>query len=84
MQRDEARKVITSALWLAKERVTGELDEKEITRERLSDLMARMGIGADQRPSAADLTEALGGDLAPDVSAAIGEWSREDVPVTPQ
>jgi hypothetical protein len=84
MQRDQARKVITSALWLAKERVTGELDEKEITRERLADLSVRMGTGMESPPSAADLTEALGDPDDGEVREAIRVWSQGDAPVTPR
>lgn len=84
MQRDEARKVITSALWLAKERVVGELNAKEIDRERLADLSVRMGIGMESPPSAADLTEALGNPDDGEIRQAIRVWSQEDAPVTPQ
>jgi hypothetical protein len=84
MQRDEARKVITSALWLAKERVTGEISPKEIARERLSDLIVRMGVGMEGRPTGADLTEALGDPDDREVREAVRVWSQEDAPVTPQ
>jgi hypothetical protein len=84
MQREEARKVITSALRLARERVTGGLDEKEVRRERLSDLMARMDAGTGQRPTGDDLTDALGDPDDNEVREAIRAWSQEDAPVTPQ
>ena len=84
MQRDEARKVLTSALWLAKERVVGELNEKEITRERLADLSVRMGTGMDNPPSAADLAEALGDPDDGEIREAIRVWSQEDAPSIPQ
>lgn len=84
MQRNEARKVITSALWLAKERVTGDLDAKEIRRERLSDLIVRMGVGMENRPTAGDLTEALGDPDDGEIREAVRVWSQEDAPVIPQ
>lgn len=74
MQREEARKVIVSALWLARERVTGDLDEKDIARERITDLMARMRTGADSRPAAGDLAEVLG-DSDAEVRAALAAWT---------
>lgn len=84
MQRDEARKILVSALWLARERATGEPGQKEIVRERLSDLMGRMGIGMDARPTGADLTEALGDPDDGEIREAIRVWSQEDIPVIPQ
>lgn len=84
MQRDEAREVITAALRLAKERVTGDLEAKEIMRERLADLIVRMDPRTGCPPEAADLTEVLGEDLEPSVRKAVGAWSQEDAPVTPQ
>lgn len=84
MQREEARNVIVSALWLARERVTGDLDEKEIARERLADLMVRMGTGMENPPTAADLTDALGDPGDDEIRAAIRAWSQEDAPLTPQ
>lgn len=74
MQREEARKVIASALWLARERVTGDLDEKRIRRERITDLMARMGIGVHPRPTGEDLREVLA-DQGEDVRAALAAWT---------
>lgn len=74
MQREEARKVITSALWLAKERVTGNLEEKQIRRERIRDLMARMQVGADPRPNGDDLREVLA-DQDPEIRAALAAWT---------
>jgi hypothetical protein len=74
MQREDARKILTSALWLARERVTGELDEKKIKRERITDLTARMVIGADNRPTGEDLREVLAGQDE-DVRAALAAWT---------
>lgn len=79
MQREEARKVISSALWLARERTTGELDEKEVRRERLADLMTRMKVGMDDPPTAGDLLEVLDGS-DPEIAAAVAAWSPEDAP----
>jgi hypothetical protein len=79
MQREEARTVIRSALWLAKERVVGELDEKETRRERISDLMVRMGLGADNWLRAADLLVVLD-DSDPEIKEALAAWSPEDAP----
>jgi hypothetical protein len=73
MQREEARKVIVSALYLARERVTGDLDAKVIRRERLTDLMARMGTGMTPRPTADDLSEVLA-DPDAEVREAIEAW----------
>lgn len=74
MQREEARKVISSALWLAKERVTGDLEEKQVKQERIRDLMARMEIGADPRPTGEDLREVLA-DQDPEIRAALAAWT---------
>jgi len=73
MQRDEARKVLRSALWLARERAVGDLEEKKIARERISDLESRMGIGTDSQPTAGDLLEVLGDDDA-EIRAALAAW----------
>jgi len=73
MQRDEARKVLRSALWLAREQAVGDLEEKKIARERITDLEARMGIGMDSQPTAGDLREVLG-DGDAEIRAALAAW----------
>jgi hypothetical protein len=83
MQREEARTVIRSALWLPEgPRLGGELDEKETRRERISDLMVRMGLGADNWPRAADLLVVLD-DSDPEIKEALAAWSPEDAPPHP-
>lgn len=83
MQREDARNVLVSALWLAKERVVGELDDKEVARERLSDLVIRMREGAESPPTAADLADVLD-DSDPEVKEAVAAWSQEDAPGGPR
>jgi hypothetical protein len=74
MDTEEAGTVIVGALKLAKERVTGELDEKERRCERLSDLIVRMPLDEKARPSQADLAEALGNPDDGKIRAAIASW----------
>lgn len=74
MQREDACKVLVSALRLARERVTGELDEKEFARERIADLTARMRTGAESAPTAGDLREVLA-DQDPEIRAALAAWT---------
>ena len=83
MTREQARKAIISALWLTRERLTGDLEYKKIRRERLTDLKARMGTGAENPPAAADLREVLDESI-PGIREAIAVWSPEEAPVTPQ
>lgn len=78
------RDAILAALRLMKERVTGELDAKNIQRERLSDLIVRVGLygdnpTAEERPTEADLRDALGlrGVL---IEGALEEWAAGDPP----
>jgi hypothetical protein len=81
MDREHARDVIIATLKLAKERVTGDLDQKEIRRERLADLIVRMDL-EDDTPTAQDLAEMLGDpdDGEPELRRAMAAWSQEDVP----
>jgi hypothetical protein len=74
MDIEEAGTVILGALRLAKERVTGELDEKERRRERLADLIVRMPLDEKARPTQEDLTEALGNPDDGKIRAAISIW----------
>ena len=74
MQREDARKVLVSALWLARERITGDLDEKQIRHERFTDLMARMGTGMQPRPTEEDLREVLT-DPDDEVMEALAAWT---------
>lgn len=83
MQREEAREVIESALRLTRERVAGGLDEKEIQRERLADLIARMRPDGCEEPTAADLADALGDPDGKGLREAIRAWA-EDAPGIPQ
>lgn len=83
-QGSSARDTILAGLRLAKERVTGELDAKEIQRERLSDLLARVGLygdnpGHENRPTEADLREALGAHAGM-FRPALEEWAAGDSP----
>jgi hypothetical protein len=72
----QAQEIIEQALTLARERVTGELNEKEARRERLSDLIARMNF-PEVRPTAEDLTEALGDPDRKVLREAIAVWQAE-------
>lgn len=79
MDTEEAGTVIAAALKLARERVTGEADQKEQQRERLADLIVRVGMyegkpDAEGRPSRGDLTEALGDPDGSVVRAALAAW----------
>jgi hypothetical protein len=74
MDIEEAGTVIIGALKLAKERVTGELDEKERRRERLADLIVRMPLDEEARPTQEDLTEVLGNPDDGKIRAAISIW----------
>lgn len=79
-----ARDTILAALRLAKERVTGELDAKEIQRERLSDLIVRVGLygdnpAAEERPGAPDLRDVLGIRDTP-LQDALKAWAAGDPP----
>lgn len=83
-QGPSARDAILAALRLAKEQVTGELDAKEIQRERLSDLIVRIGLYGDnptaqERPRAADLREVLGIRDTP-LQDALKAWAAGDPP----
>jgi hypothetical protein len=84
MDRREAREVITGALKTARERVVGELDAKEIQRERLADLIVRMDQGAGSKPTAEDIRDALGDPDDGRLRRAIEAWSQEDTPVVPR
>jgi hypothetical protein len=75
MERDKAREVVTDALRLARERLTGTLEEKAIWRERIADLIARMQPGEGFRPTTDDLREVLG-DSDAEVRAAIEACTR--------
>lgn len=71
----QAQDIIDGALKLARERVTGELDAKTARRERLSSLIVRVS-SPEARPSAAELTEALGDPDDREVREALREWER--------
>jgi hypothetical protein len=73
------RDVIVAALLLAKERLTGELDVKEIQRERIADLIVRAALYGDnqsqpERPTAADFTQVLGDPDDRLLREAISAW----------
>jgi hypothetical protein len=74
MDTAEAGEIILGALKLARERVTGDPDEKEIRRERLADLIARIRVGGSARPSAGDLKDALGDPDDSEIRTALAAW----------
>jgi len=79
-QENSPQDVILGALRLAKERVIGELEPKEIARERLADLIVRVGMyggtpAAAERPTAADIAEALGYPEDRNLGKALRAWA---------
>jgi hypothetical protein len=73
MTHDEAAEVLTAALRLKRERVTGSLDEKAGTRAALSEAISMM-TAVPVRPTAEHLRELLGEFDGPRVREALAAW----------
>ena len=69
---------IVAALRLARERVTGDLADKERRREALSDMIIKVqmhdSIGMVPRPTAAELSRILGDPDDGELRRALGAW----------
>lgn len=79
MDTGQAGIIILTTLRLAKNRLAGTLEEKEIRRERLDDLIARVVVHGDKpeaegRPAREELTEALGDPDDGEIRAALAAW----------